>query len=215
MQHLANFLTIRDKVFVHRNKHDLTWAKPEGPFTSVVLTQYSKHTFHTAQHSSVHHNRSGELRRSILILFARLVSQIKSDGQLEIELNCSTLMHAIHGIHDFDVNLGSIERSITRIFAPVSGSNELIHSSCKGRLCRFPQFNISKRLLRPGTQFKFVTHTKCIVHIFHKVKCPHYLLLNLILSTVNVRIILLKSPHAGKSTQRSTEFIAVQYTKIS
>ena len=49
-----------------------------------------------------------------------LVLKIKSDWKLEIALDGTTLMLTTKSVIDFDVNLGAIECSITRIYGPWS-----------------------------------------------------------------------------------------------
>lgn len=46
------------------------------------------------------------------------VLQVESNWELEIKLNCSALMRSVQRIENFDINLWSVESSITRVEFP-------------------------------------------------------------------------------------------------
>jgi|LauGreDrversion4_2_1035121.scaffolds.fasta_scaffold109805_5 hypothetical protein len=47
-----------------------------------------------------------------------LVLKIKADGQLEVELHSSALMGTLEGIEDFNINLWSVECSVSGVLLP-------------------------------------------------------------------------------------------------
>lgn len=91
-----------------RGRVDLSRAEPEGPFGCVVLCEDGKHALHRPQNGSVDHDRP-------LVACLSLVLQVETNGQLKVQLHCSTLELAHEGVVDCDVNLWAIERSVAGV----------------------------------------------------------------------------------------------------
>lgn len=87
---------------------DLSRAEPEGPLGSVVLCQDGKHALDGTKNGTMYHHRP-------VVPSLCLILQVESDGQLEVQLDCGTLELAHEGVVHCDVDLGTIERTISRV----------------------------------------------------------------------------------------------------
>jgi hypothetical protein len=65
-----------------------------------------------------------------------LVLKTKANGKLEIKLNGSTLVLALQGVHESDIDLGTVESSISRIELPFE--TRVIQSLSKSFLSGIP-----------------------------------------------------------------------------
>mmetsp|Transcript_9258 Transcript_9258/g.16833 ORF Transcript_9258/g.16833 Transcript_9258/m.16833 type:complete len:301 (-) Transcript_9258:850-1752(-) len=167
MQFLSHSISIIVKSVMNGNYHGLSRTDPEWPFAAPMFTQDRKHTFHTTQHSSVYHNRTGKLFSFFLAVSG--VLQIKTDGKLKVKLDGSTLMDTIHGIHDLDINFWSVKGTIARIHPPISLADKSVHGFGQRCLRTLPQLDITQCFLWSSRQFQFVRHSKDVVNVFHKV----------------------------------------------
>ena len=90
----------------------LTRADPERPFAGVVLSQNGDHALDRAENGSVDNDG--------LLLLASLVDerQIEAYRQLKVELDRGALVGATQGVHDGDVNLGSVKGTVAGVLRP-------------------------------------------------------------------------------------------------
>jgi len=77
-----------------------------------------------------------------------LVLQIESNGELEIQLDSSTLMSTLQGIIHLDVNLGAIKSAISRVKLP--WLSKFVQSIFESFLCSVPKLFTSKAFFWPG-----------------------------------------------------------------
>mmetsp|Transcript_4921 Transcript_4921/g.7413 ORF Transcript_4921/g.7413 Transcript_4921/m.7413 type:complete len:275 (-) Transcript_4921:418-1242(-) len=197
---------------MNRDDHDLSWTDPERPLSTPMLTENGEHTLDTSQHGTMDHNWTFELLA--LLLRTGVVLQVKTDWKLEVKLNSCTLVNAFHGIHDLDINLGTIKRSITGILPPISLTSKFVHRVCQSSLGTIPKLLFTKSLRWSGGKFKLVSHSKSGVHFFHKIESPEDLFLDLIFTAVDVSIILHKTSDTGESSQCTAQLVSVQDTKV-
>jgi len=88
---------------------------------------------------------------SVSLLFCGILSlvlQIESDGLLEIAMNGTALVLTFEGIHHLDVDLGSVERTVTVVESP--WPTELVQSNLKGRFSVVPLRISAETLFRSG-----------------------------------------------------------------
>jgi hypothetical protein len=74
-----------------------------------------------------------------------LILKLESFGQLEIELNGSTLMGSFESIEYMNIDFRAIESSISRIKFP--GVSKLIEAGFKCLLCFIPDSDLTQKLL--------------------------------------------------------------------
>ncbi len=118
-----DFFGILDVTGTDGHHDTLSRRDPEGPLAAPVLREHSHHPFYASKHGSMYNNRSFFLRRFV----TAPILQIESNRQLKVELNRSTLVHAIQRIRDLDVDLRSIERAVARVHAPPALAREVVH----------------------------------------------------------------------------------------
>lgn len=82
----------------------------------------------------------------ILIILTSFVLQIKSLRKVKVQLNSSKLVQSSKAILDLDINLGTIEGTITRIELPFSSC--FIKHLFQLLFCIVPHVNASNMLLR-------------------------------------------------------------------
>jgi len=135
------------------------------------------------------------------------VGEIESDRELEIKLNSGTLVVSTNGIIDLNVDLWSIECSITRVENPLL--SKFIQAVLKFLLCLVPELRLSKELLWPRGQVEFECESKHIVHSPQEVQAAFDLILDLVHGAEDVGVVLLEAPNAGETSQGSRQLIPV------
>ena len=200
----------------------LSRTEPEGPLALEVLEKNSEGSLHRTENSSVDNDWT---LLGFLTLACRLVSEVEANRQLEIELNSGCLMDSVQAILDLDIDLGTVEGTITRIDLPVALSSELIQRLRELSLRLVPELQITHGLLRTSREGQLRTHAKDIVDLLHKVKRGAHFLLDLhpstchsntylLLGTEDVAIILLEATDTSETIESTRELITVEDTKV-
>ena len=153
-----------------------------------------------------------------LLLFGgslALVLQVESDWQLEVELNCAALMASSKGIIDLDINLGSIESTLSLIEFPWLSIG--IQCILKSFLRDVPKRVITQTLVWPRScrKFQLVSESEKAVDVIEEIKTVSDLVLDLLLGTVDVSIVLLEASHSGKSGEGTGELVSVEHSEVS
>src|SRR5436309_760286 len=104
----SNLVRILRMPLADRDHHRLHRRQPHRERPGIVLDQHAKKTFHGAIQRPMHHHRL--LARPIF----RNVFQPKALRQIEIELHGRKLPEPPNRIHQLDINLRNIERSVAR-----------------------------------------------------------------------------------------------------
>ena len=153
--------------------------------------------------------------RSQLTIFmlVSLELQVKSNRQLEVQLDSSTLVSSLQSIIHLYVNLRSIKCSISCIEFP--RLSILVQSLFKSCLSLIPELFVSQLIFRSGWQFEFELKAEGWVNIIQEIQAPHDFLHDLFWHAENVSIILLEPSHSGQPSQSATDFISVQHSEVS
>jgi hypothetical protein len=106
-------------------------------------------------------------------------------------------VHSLHRVENLDIDLGSVERTVARVDAPVALTLKLIEHALKRGLCIIPGLHIAHRFLRPGGKLQFVGHTEDAIHVFHELKSTEHFLLDLVVADKDMSVILLEAADAG------------------
>lgn len=85
--------------------------------------------------------------RSVAVLLS-LVLKVESNWELEIKLHGTALMGSLKGIEDLDVNLGSVEGTISWVFLP--GLSKAVQGLSKSSLGLVPHGIVSKFIFGSG-----------------------------------------------------------------
>ena len=83
-----------------------------------MLRQDSRHALHAAEHGAMNHN--GSLKGLVSSAPGCLVLQMEPNGQLEIQLHGSALVHSVHRVEHLNVDFGAIECAVSRVDLPVT-----------------------------------------------------------------------------------------------
>lgn len=112
-----------------RDDQDLSRAEPERPLAGKVLCENTKHSFEAAQHGSVNHDGACVSGRELLLGVAAIadsglalvgnISKLESSGQVEVELHGTALVFSLQGIVQSNIDLGTVESTITRVELPL------------------------------------------------------------------------------------------------
>ena len=94
------------------------------------------------------------------LFLPRLVDeiQIKSDGQLKVELDGGALMRSTKSVHNCNVDLGAVKRTISWVQRPFLP--EFVQALCKSLFGEIPGFNLSQVLVGPSGQAELESKSK-------------------------------------------------------
>lgn len=154
----------------------------------------------------------GGVSLGALILIG-LVLKIKTDRELEIELNGTALMRSLQCIEDLDINLGSIEGTITWVLLP--GFSKFVECLSEGSLSLIPHGIVSELVSGSCGEIKFELETENAIHVIQEVEYTEHLSHNLAWHAENVCIILLEPADTGQPGEGTGDLISVEHTEIS
>ena len=209
---IADLLAEVVEVGVDGDEHHLAGAEPQRPLAAVVLAEDGEHSLDTAEHGAMDNDRPGELLA--LLLGVGGVLQIEADGELEIELDGGALVDAVHGIHDLDVDLGTVEGAVAGVDAPSALAGEGIHGPGERGLGTVPKGHVAESLLGPGGQFELVGHSKRSVDTLHELQGSLDLFLDLVLPAEDVAIVLLEPTDTSEAGEGTGKLVAVEGAKV-
>mmetsp|Transcript_17126 Transcript_17126/g.36979 ORF Transcript_17126/g.36979 Transcript_17126/m.36979 type:complete len:271 (-) Transcript_17126:1664-2476(-) len=195
VQFVPDLLAVVIPVFVDRYQHDLPGRQPEWPLAAIVLAEDREHALHAPEHRPV--DDDGTCKRvPVLALRPSVVLQFEPDRELEVELHRRALMDPLHGVHDFDVDLWSVEGAVAGVFSPASLPGEGVHGARQRRLSSVPELYVPEGLLRPRAQFQLVGHSKRGVDALHEFESSNHFRFDLVLAAEDVGIVLLEPTDA-------------------
>ena len=194
---------------VHGDDNGLARAQPEGPLALEVLQQDGEGTLHGTQNGAVDHHRT--LHGSL----GTLVAQVKADGELEVQLDGGGLVYTTKAVQHLNINLGTIERSVTRVDLPVASTDELVQGLAEVLLGLIPQLDFSHGLLGTSGQLQLEGHTEDAVDMAHEVQHTTDLLLDLVRAAEDVGVILLEATHTGETVESARKLVTVENTEVS
>mmetsp|Transcript_25051 Transcript_25051/g.67603 ORF Transcript_25051/g.67603 Transcript_25051/m.67603 type:complete len:253 (-) Transcript_25051:71-829(-) len=205
---------------LRRHNHYLARREPERPLARVVLDQNGRHTLDGSKHGAVNDHRPLEVVAALSVgsrggrRGRGLIPKVEADRQLEIELHGGALVHTLHGVHHLDVNLRAVECAVLRIDLPRSLTRKLVHRLRERSLGLVPERNVTECLLWSRRKLQLVRHTERIVRVLHELKGGHHLILDLVLTAKDVRVVLLEPAYARKARESTRELVAVQHAEV-
>lgn len=117
------------------------------------------------------------------------------------------------GIINLNVDLGSIESTISMVISP--GSTELVKSILESHFSFVPLFIIAETLLRSGRELELKGETEYSIDVIEEIKDSHNFVREGFHRAENVSIILLESSDTSQAGQSSRDFISMQDTEIT
>lgn len=142
-----------------------------------------------------------------------LVLQVESNRLLEIALNGTTLMMSAQSVVDLDVDLGTVEGTISVVEGP--GSSKLVKSLGKSGLSLVPLIVGAETLLGSGGELHLESESENAVGVVKEVKNVSNLISDLIIGAENVSIVLLETTDTGEAGKGTGNLVSVQHTEIS
>jgi len=176
-----------------------------------MLQKDGHETLDGAKDGTVNHDRALVLHISITLSRSHVL-KVETDGKLEIELDGGALVVALEGITDVNINLRTVEGTITRVDLPREAS--AVEHSLQARLGAIPKGGITHEVLRTGGELHAEVETKDGVGELDEVKHASDLLLDLVGTTEDVGIILDETTHTGQTVKGAREFVTVENTKL-
>ena len=141
-----------------------------------------------------------------------LILEIKSDWQLEIALNSTTLVLTTEGIINFNVYFRAVESSITRINGP--GSSEFIESFCERSFGLVPLVVRPKSNFWPSWKLKFESESKNAINIVKEIEYSHNFVWKSFWGAEKMRVILLESTNTSKTWEGTWDLVSVKNAEI-
>mmetsp|Transcript_63967 Transcript_63967/g.164651 ORF Transcript_63967/g.164651 Transcript_63967/m.164651 type:complete len:517 (-) Transcript_63967:590-2140(-) len=231
VQDITDVLRVFERILRDRHDHALTGRQPEGPLAREVLSKHPGHPLHAAQdgamqdHWTLVARRQRGLGGSIglrcrisrhHLLDGRsarlgLVAQVEAQRQLEVQLDCPTLMVASKCILQGDVDLRAVERSIALVESPLFPGR--VQSLSQLLLGAVPELDAAEGLLWPRAQLQGKFEAEELVHVEDKAQGRRDLAADLVLAAEDVRVVLLEAAHTSESGERPAQLVAVQHTE--
>src|SRR3984885_3889803 len=212
LQLARDFVGVLRVALTNRNHRHLHWRQPRRERARVVLDQHAKEPLHRSIQRTMHHDRL--LARTI---FGHIF-QAKALGQVEVELHRRKLPQAPDRIHQLDVDLGTIERSLAgnRLVLDAPLFQHLFE-----RLSRVdPLFFAADEILAvvgiPGRELGLeLVETKIFQHVQGEFEATSNLIFDLLRRTENVRVILRKPAHAQQAVHHARTLVAIHRAQFA
>jgi len=144
------------------------------------------------------------------------VLEVELLRKLEVELDGGALELTLESVRDGDVDLGTVEGTVTRVELPLgtATSNELIKSLGKLSLGLIPGSNIAKMTLGTGRKLHLEGETELAIDSAEEIEETKNLRLDLVLSTEDVGVVLLEATDSGETGESTRSLVTVEDTKV-
>jgi len=148
-----------------------------------------------------------------MLLRSTRVLEIKSDWQLEIQLNRAALVSTTERIFNLHINFRAIKGTITFFDTPrLPRFIECVPELC---LSLFPKLVTANTGLRSRRQLNFILKAKFAINSVNKCQALCNFILDLVLPTEYMSIILAESADSCETAERARQLIPMQNTEIS
>jgi len=141
---------------------------------------------------------------SIFLFFGgllTLVLEVEADGQLEVTLDSSALVGAVHRIEHLDVDLGAVEGTVTSVDRPLM--SRPVQGLFQGGLRLVPKGIVTEASLRSGGEFVLNPETEVAINVVQEIQHSHDLLHHLVFAAEDVCVVLLETADAGEAGEGS------------
>jgi len=209
---VTDLLSVLELLIADGDYDALTRAEPERPLATKVLEEDSEETLDGTEDSTMDHDRTLVLHLSITLSRSHVL-QIEADRQLEVELDGGALVVTLKGITDVNIDLRTIEGTISRVNLPWEAS--AIEHSLEAGLSTVPEGRITHEVLRTGGELHAEVEAKDGVSELDQIKNTSDLLFDLIRAAEDVGIILDETTDTSETMESTAELIAVKNTEFS
>lgn len=141
-----------------------------------------------------------------------LVLKVETNGGVEVDLDGTALVLSLKSIVDLDVNLGSIEGTISLVDGP--GFAVVVEGILEGLFSLVPHGLRTESVLGSRRQLHLVGKAEDGVNVLKEIHDILDLALDLLRSAENVSVILLESTHSDETAQGAGDFVSVKNTEV-
>jgi hypothetical protein len=141
------------------------------------------------------------------------VLEVKTDGKLEIELDSTALMRSLESIEYLDVDLRSVESTITWVLLP--GLSEFVQRLSKGCLGLIPHRVITELVSWSCGKIEFELETENTIDVFKEVEDTKDFSHDLVRHAEDVGIILLEPADTSETRKSASDLISVEDTEVT
>jgi len=142
-----------------------------------------------------------------------LILKVETNRLLEIDLNSTALVLSLKSIVDLNIDLGSVESTITMVESP--GDAGFVKSILEGLLSDIPSLLRSEFVLGTGGELKLESESENGVDVKQEVQSVGDLILDLLHGTEDMGVILLEASNSDKTAQGAGDFVSVKDTEVS
>jgi len=180
---ITDLLGVLKLLVADRDDDALTGAEPERPLATKMLQKDGEETLDGTKDSTVDHNRTLILDFSSTLSRSHVL-KIETDRKLEIKLDGGALVITLESITDVDIDLRTVESTISRIDLPRETS--AIEHRLQAGLSAIPKGRITHEMLRTSGKLHAEVEAKDGVGELDEVKNTSDLLLDLIRAAEDV-----------------------------
>jgi len=227
LEELLELIHVVVKCGDDRDDEDLTGAEPEWPLAAKVLGQDTQESLEATNDSAVNDNRAGTASRKLirvslalgLLLFSGMgllvghILELEVDWCLVVQLDGCTLELSLKGIGNSDIDLGTVEGTITLVDGPVI-THKLGQSLLQLLLGEIPGADLTHVLLGPGRQLQLEAKTEQTIDRLQEIEETLNFRHDLVGSTEDVSVVLLEFANTSQSAQGTRGLVTVQNTKV-
>ena len=141
------------------------------------------------------------------------VLTVETERKLEIKLDSTTLPGSSDGVLKMEVNLRSVERSVSLIYYIIKP--EVVKSSAKSVCSHLPVLITSHGIFRTCGKLYVIFETKQLIYLVNQFCNPFDLLTDLLRHHKDVGIILCEAAYTHKSVKLSGFFMTMYQTKLT
>ena len=141
------------------------------------------------------------------LLYSLDIRQIKPNGKLEIQLDGGALMSSLESVHNGDVDLGSVERTVAGVQRP--GFAEGVKTLGQRLLRGVPHSNLAHEFLRSRRETEVKGEAEYRIDLVEEVKGAEHLVLDLLGRAEDVGVVLLEAADPGQTSQSAGQLVSM------
>ena len=160
-----------------------------------MLDKYTDESFDRTEAYTMDHNRT------FLCAVFICVSKVKSFRKVHIKLNCTTLPCSSDGVLKMEVDLRSVECSVTFVYNIVD--SHIFKGASKAVCCLLPSFIASHAVLRTCRKLNMIFESEKFIYAVDKVYYALDLISYLVLCHKDMSIVLCEASNSHKTMESS------------
>ena len=172
-----------------------------------MLDQDSDETLDGTEYHTVDHDRS------VFLSVGSRILQVEPEGQLEVKLDRTALPGPSDGILQMEVDLRSVERSVTFIYH--IRKSDVFQSAAQSICSHLPFCIASHAVLRTCGQFYMIFESEQAVNLIDQLYNTLDLILDLLRSHEDMSIVLCEAAHSHQSVELAGFLMAVYDTQFA